>query len=441
MDSTYYSSRSGSYELFRCFADIEADIYRTNNDGLNCLYIAACYGHLNLCKILIDKYNFNVHMVCKNGWTALHYSARYGNCDLFTYFTDMGADIYGKDNDGWNCLHIAALYGHLNLCKILKEKHNFDVHMACKNGWTALHYSARYGSYILLTYFADMGADIYRKTNDDWNCLHIAALYGHLNLCRILKDKYNFDVHMVSKNGWTALHYSARYGNYDLFTYFIDMGADIYLKSNDGWNFLHIAASHGHMNLCKILIDKHNFHVHMVSKNGWKAIHYSARYGSYDLFTYFADMQDDIYLKTNDGWSCLHIAALNRHLRLCKILSEKHNFKIHVTEKYGWTALHYSARYGSYDIFAYFADVGADIYLKNNDGLNCLHIAALYGHLNLCKILIDKHNFDVHMADKDGLTALHYSARYGSYELITYFADVGADIYLKDNDGWNCLHL
>ena len=45
------------------------------------------------------------------------------------------------------------------------------------------------------------------------------------------------------------------------------------------------------------------------------------------------------------------------------------------------------------------------------------------------------------MADKDGLTALHYSARYGSYELITYFADVGADIYLKDNDGWNCLHL
>ena len=111
MDSTYYSSRSGSYELFRCFADIEADIYRTNNDGLNCLHIAACYGHLNLCKILIDKYNFNVHMVCKNGWTALHYSARYGNCDLFTYFTDMGADIYGKDNDGWNCLHIEALYG------------------------------------------------------------------------------------------------------------------------------------------------------------------------------------------------------------------------------------------------------------------------------------------------------------------------------------------
>ena len=33
---------------------------------------------------------------------------------------------------------------------------------------------------------------------------------------------------------------------------------------------------------------------------------------------------------------------------------------------------------------------------------NCLHIAALYGHLNLCKFFLDNENFDVHMADNDG---------------------------------------
>ena len=34
----------------------------------------------------------------------------------------------------------------------------------------------------------------------------------------------------------------------------------------------------------------------------------------------------------------------------------------------GWTVLHYSAKYGSYDLFRYFADMGANINLKNNDG-------------------------------------------------------------------------
>ena len=89
-----------------------------------------------------------------------------------------------------------------------------------------------------------------------------------------------------------------------------------------------------------------------------------------------------------------------------------------MADKDGWTALHYSARHGSYDLWTYFADMGVDIQLKTNDGGNCLHIAALIGHLSFCKILEDKRNFDVHMADKDGWTAPHYSARCGSYDLI-----------------------
>ena len=285
------------------------DIYLNDNEGLNCLHIAALHGHLKLCQTLKDKYNFDVHMADKNGWTALHYSARCGSYNLFTYFADMVDDIYLKDNEGLTCVHIAALCGHLNFCKILKGKHNFDIHMADNNGRTAVHYSARYGSYDLFKYFADMGADIYLKDNEGWNCLYIAAMYGHLKLFKIRKDKHNFDDHMADTDGWTSLHHSARCGSYDSFTYFADMGADIYLKNDDGQNCLHIAAQHGHLNFCKTLNDKHNFDVHIADKDGWTALHYSARSGSYDLLTYFADMGTHIYLKDNDGRNCLHIAA------------------------------------------------------------------------------------------------------------------------------------
>ena len=73
--------------------------------------------------------------------------------------------------------------------------------------------------------------------------------------------------------------------------------------------------------------------------------------------------------------------------------------------------------------------------------MNCIHIAALCGNLNLCKDLINKHNFDAHQTNNDGLTALHYSAKSGRYELIKFFIDKETDIYLKTENGLNCLHI
>ena len=51
-----------------------------------------------------------------------------------------------------------------------------------------------------------------------------------------------------------------------------------------------------------------------------------------------------------------------------------------------WRALHISARSGSYELLNTFHDIGTDIDLRTNDGSNCLHIAALHGHLNLCNL-------------------------------------------------------
>ena len=79
--------------------------------------------------------------------------------------------------------------------------------------------------------------------------------------------------------------------------------------------------------------------------------------------------------------------------------------------------------------------MGIDIHIKDNLSQNCLHFAALSGHLNLCKTFLAKHNSDVHMTSNEGWTALHYSARNGTYELVKFFGDTGIDIHLKDNLG------
>ena len=161
-------------------------------------------------------------MASNAGGTVLHYSIRYGSYELVTLFANKRTDIHLKSNLGQNCVHIGAAYKQLNLCKTLIDKQSFDWHMADKNGWTAFHYAARNGSYKLVSFFADMVI----KDNLGQKCLH----FGHLNLCKTLLDKHNFDVHMEINEDWTARHYSARNGTNELVKFFANASIDIPLK-------------------------------------------------------------------------------------------------------------------------------------------------------------------------------------------------------------------
>ena len=216
-------------------------------------------------------------------------------------------------------------------------------------------------------------------------------------------------------------HHHAKNGNHQVIKFLADMGINIHLTTIDGKNSLHIAALYGHLNLCKTLISDHKFNVHITDNKGFTALHQSACNGSYELVKFFIDKGIDIHLKTITGFNCLHIAACNGHLNLCKKLINEHNFDVHMTDNEGFTALHRSAQNGSYKLIKFFTAERIDIFHKTKCGMNCLHIASLFGHLNLCKTLINIHNFDIHITNNIGFTALHCSAQNGSYELFKFF--------------------
>ena len=219
------------------------------------------------------------------------------------------------------------------------------------------------------------------------------------------------------------------------------MESDINVKTNDGKDCLHIAAESGHFNLCRTLISKHNFDVQLHDDDGWTALHYFAQNGSYELFKAVADMESDINVKTNDGKDCLHIAAEYGRFNLCRTLISKHNFDMQLRDDDGWTAVHYFVKNGSYEAVKAFVDMKIDINLKTSNGMNCLHIAAKFGHLNLCKLFIEEHNFDVRVAASDESTPLHFSARNGSFTLFSYILNKGSEIFCKTSKMENVLHL
>ena len=85
----------------------------------------------------------------------------------------------------------------------------------------------------------------------------------------------------------------------------------------------------------------------------------------------------------------------------------------------GATALDYPARNGSYELVKFFLNMRSHMQGKDNFGKIRVHIGAASSHLNLCELLLNKHNFNVYMTDSNGWIALHNSVVTSSYELVT----------------------
>ena len=317
LTALHFSIQCGNKKLVELFIGLTMDIQVVTDDGINYLHIAADYGHMELCKTLIDKHKFVViHKTDNRGWTALHFSVHSNSYDLFKCFADMGTDIYLSTKDGKNCLHIAAAHGYLNLCKILIDRHNFDVQASDNNGFTALHFSIQHGDYESVKFFVDMGTDIYLETSCGKNCLHIAAGYGHFDLCKTFLSEYNFNINATDNNEWTALHFSPTSDNFTLFSYIFKQVGEIYCKTKEMMNALHLSAKHGHFDICKFVLeyfseDYQNNNTkkqHVLNGESYKSqVFYKYRI----IFLHAIDVNGNTYL---------HLAADGNHSEVCDLL-------------------------------------------------------------------------------------------------------------------------
>ena len=111
-------------------------------NGWTCLITAAENGHLDICRLLIDK-GAQLEAKTSNGWTPLHCAADQGHVEIVRLFCDRGADVEARTNDnayrpGSRPLHRASMNGHISVVKELIEERNAEINARANDGWTAL---------------------------------------------------------------------------------------------------------------------------------------------------------------------------------------------------------------------------------------------------------------------------------------------------------------
>jgi hypothetical protein len=124
----------------------------------SCLKIAACKGHLDICRLLIDK-GAQVNTKDEVGSTPLHYAAMHGRIEIVRLLCDHGADIEASDNDGCTPLHFATLNGNISVVKELIEVRNADINARNVNGRTALRWAREEGKDDIAAFLVSHGAN------------------------------------------------------------------------------------------------------------------------------------------------------------------------------------------------------------------------------------------------------------------------------------------
>ena len=110
---------------------------------------------------------------------------------------------------------------------------------------------------------------------------------------------------------------------------------------------------------------------------------------------------------------------------------------VNITGREGITAAHMAAMGDSSKLIDFLASKKANLEmfsLHDEGGMTPLMMAAKFGNVYICAGLV-RHKCDVNKVNRFGMSALHHAGLYGQTRTAKFLLRVGADKFLKDNDG------
>lgn len=148
----------------------------------------------------------------------------------------------------------------------------------------------------------------------------------------------------------------------------------------------------------------------------------------------------EVNYRSEDGITALMYASANGHLDVVELLLENDanpNLEPYFTYK---TALYTAVENGYVEIAELLILNGADMSVKNDFGVNLLHVAAENHVWEMVDLLL-YYGMEYDALDEDKKTPVMHAAFFGMEGNITLLLDGGANVHLVDEDGNTALHL
>ncbi|XP_034183009.1 E3 ubiquitin-protein ligase mind bomb 1 isoform X2 [Osmia lignaria lignaria] len=254
--------------------------------------------------------------------------------------------------------------------------------------------------------------------------LQAASQNGHLEVIKILL-RYKADVEIEDKDGDRAVHHAAFGDEPGVMALLAGAGADLNARNKRRQTALHIAVNKGHAGVVRTLLEL-GCHPSLQDSEGDTPLHDAISKKRDDMLALLLDHAADITLTNNNGFNALHHAALRGNPSAMRVLLSKLPRPWIVDEKKddGYTALHLAALNNHVEVAEQLARAGkADLDLQNVNLQTALHLAVERQHTQIVRLLV-REGANLNVADKDGDTPLHEALRYHTLSQLRQLQDV-----------------
>ncbi|XP_052862143.1 E3 ubiquitin-protein ligase mind-bomb isoform X2 [Anopheles cruzii] len=254
--------------------------------------------------------------------------------------------------------------------------------------------------------------------------LQAASQNGHLEVIQVLLC-YHADVEIEDKDGDRAVHHAAFGDEPAVMGLLAKAGADLNARNKRRQTALHIAVNKGHFNVVKTLLEL-SCHPSLQDSEGDTPLHDAISKEHDNMLSLLLDYCADITLTNNNGFNALHHAALKGNPSAMKILLTKTNRLWIVEEKKddGYTALHLAALNNHVEIAELLVRMGkANMDCQNVNLQTALHLAVERQHVQIVKLLV-REGANLNIPDKDGDTPLHEALRHHTLSQLRQLQDV-----------------
>lgn len=257
---------------------------------------------------------------------------------------------------GHTAMQAASQNGHVDILKLLL-KQNVDVEAEDKDGDRAVHHAAFGDEGAVIEVLHRGSADLNARNKRRQTPLHIAVNKGHLQVVKTLLD---FGCHpsLQDSEGDTPLHDAISKKRDDILAVLLEAGADVTITNNNGFNALHHAALRGNPSAMRVLLSK--------LPRPW--------------------IVDE---KKDDGYTALHLAALNNHVEVAELLVHQGNANLDIQNVNQQTALHLAVERQHTQIVRLLVRAGAKLDIQDKDGDTPLHEALRHHTLSQLRQLQD----------------------------------------------------
>lgn len=195
-------------------------------------------------------------------------------------------------------------------------------------------------------------------------------------------------------DGMTLLIFKAHQGDSEEVQRLVFSGASLWAADKRGVTALLHASYFGHTKVVQALLSAGDLSILQQSmpERGSTSLHLASQNGHVEVVKALVASGDvELLLQTEeDGYSCLHIAALQVHLIVVDTLVKADRKMLFLETSEGCTCLHSASVSGHLDVVKYLVEAGGKELLFSTDerGWSALHYAAIKGHVDVVECLV-----------------------------------------------------